>query len=177
MRGTLGEFLYGRHRVRQAVRARNKNTAPGKAEYDFYPTRQLLLDEFEAIWMAQTHHHPSMTNAAKAAIHHEIFFQRPLKQPPVGKCSLDPAKDNDDLEGFRCPWAHPLAQRFRIWQEVRNLSVTETGKISRPLNVEEGNKIALALIQNNTLPFKKIRSLLKLPSEARFNLESENGIA
>ena len=169
---TLGEFLAGRHRVRAAVRARNRSTG-AKAEYDFYPTRQMLLDEFEAIWSKQARHHPSMTPEAKAAIHHAVFYQRPLKQPPVGKCSLDPAKDKDDVEGFRCSWAHPLAQRFRIWQEVRNLAVVETGQPQRPLKKEEGDKVALALIQNNTLSFDKIRGLLKLPPEAKLNLESE----
>lgn len=114
-----------------------------------------------------------MTADARDTIRHAIFDQRPLKQPPVGKCSLDPANDNEDAEGFRCSWAHPLAQRFRIWQEVRNLATTETGKTSRPLGKEMGDKIALALLQKNQLSFDKIRSLLKLPAEARFNLESE----
>lgn len=169
---TLGEFFYGRQRNRIGVRARNRSTG-AKAEYEFYPTRQLLLDEFDAIWTRQAPHHPSMTAEARAAIHHAIFYQRPLKSPPVGKCSLDPASDADDAEGFRCPWAHPLAQRFRIWQEVRNLTIVETGKHSPPLSKEAGDTIALALLQNNKLSFDKIRSLLKLPSEARFNLESE----
>ena len=154
------------------VRARNIISG-AKAEYDFYPTRQMLEHEFDTIWIAQTPHHPSMTEDARKEIRHAIFFQRPLKQPPVGKCSLDPAKNKDDVEGFRCSWAHPLAQRFRIWQEVRNLAIAETGQQPRPLAKEDGDKIALALIQNGKVPFDKIRSLLKLPPEARFNLESE----
>lgn len=171
---TLGEFLYGRHKERQGVRARNRSETPGKAEYEFYPTRQLLLDEFEKIWRAQAPHHTCMTAEAKEAIHHAIFYQRLLKPPPVGKCSLDPARDKDDAEGFRCPWAHPLAQRFRIWQEVRNLAVAETGKPSRPLSKEEGDKVAHALRQQGKeVSFDKIRGLLKLSEEARFNLESE----
>ncbi|MGD0190994.1 MAG: type II CRISPR RNA-guided endonuclease Cas9 [Rhizomicrobium sp.] len=169
---TLGEFFFWRHRARKSVRARNTSTGT-KAEYDFYPTRQLLLDEFEAIWNAQARHHPSITQAAHDAIHHAIFYQRPLKQPPVGKCSLDPASSNDDLEGFRCPWAHPLAQRFRIWQEVRNLAIMETGRPSKHLLKEDGDKIAFALLQNNKFSFDKMRTLLKLPEEAKFNLESE----
>src|SRR6185437_12805849 len=63
-------------------------------------------------------------------------------------------------------------QRFRIWQEVRNLAVHETGRPSRPISKEEGDRIALALFLNNKLSFDKIRTLLKLPAEARFNLES-----
>ena len=169
---TLGEFFHGRQRMREPVRARNRS-AGAKAEYDFYPTRQLLLDEFDLIWTNQAPHHPTMTADSRAAIHHAIFFQRPLKQPPVGKCSLSPASGPDDDEGFRCPWAHPLAQRFRIWQEVRNLAVLETGKSARALAKEDGDKIALALLQKPSLSFDKIRGLLGLPQEARFNLESE----
>jgi len=171
---TLGEFFYGRQRTRQSVRARNQSTG-AKAEYDFYPTRQMVQDEFDAIWKAQAPHHREMTDEARQAIAFEInaiFYQRPLKQPPVGKCSLDPAHDLNDRDGFRCPWAHPLAQRFRIWQEVRNLAITEAGKKPKPLSKEEGDKIALALLQSNKLSFDKIRSLLKLPPEASFNLES-----
>jgi CRISPR-associated endonuclease Csn1 len=154
------------------VRARNTSTG-AKAEYDFYPTRQMLLDEFDAIWTRQARHQSSMTEEARAAVHHAIFFQRPLKQPPVGKCSLDPAANRDDPEGFRCSWSHPLAQRFRIWQEVRNLRITEAGKAEYPLGKEDGDRISLALFQNAKLSFDKIRSLLKLPPEAKFSLESE----
>lgn len=169
---TLGEFLHRRHRIREPVRARNKSTG-AKAEYDFYPTRQMALDEFDRIWDAQAPHHKSMTADARAVIHHAIFYQRPLKQPPIGKCSLDPAQGNDDDEGFRCPWAHPLAQRFRIWQEVRNLEITESGKAPLKLSKAQGDLVALALFQNAKLSFDKIRALLKLPPEAKFNLESE----
>jgi CRISPR-associated endonuclease Csn1 len=168
---TLGELLAGRHRARLAVRTRNSGTGT-KVEYDFYPTRALLREEFGAIWNAQAPHHSTMSDAARAEIEDAIFFQRPLKQPPVGKCSLDPAHDKDDAEGFRCPWAHPLAQRFRIWQEVRTLAVTEAGKPTATLRKEEGDKLALALLQNNKLSFDKMRALLGLPPEAKFNLES-----
>lgn len=171
---TLGELLHGRHQTRAPVRTRNRSTGT-KAEYDFYPTRQMLLDEFDAIWQAQSVHHPMMTENAHDALHKAIFHQRPLKQPPVGKCSLDPASTSPDKdpEGYRCSWAHPLAQRFRIWQEVRNLAVTETGQRPRGLSKEEGDRIALALFQNTKLSFDKIRGLLKLNPESRFNLESD----
>jgi CRISPR-associated endonuclease Csn1 len=171
---TLGEFLCWRHKERAPVRARSHSSTPRKAEYDFYPTRGLLEAEFEAIWEAQSAHHPrEMSNEARSALHHAIFFQRPLKVQPVGKCSLDPAREKNDAEGFRCLWSHPLAQRFRIWQEVRNLAISETGQQSRTLTKEEGDKVALALVQNGTVSFSKMRTLLNLSADSRFNLESE----
>ncbi len=171
---TLGEFLWHRHQNRESVRARNVATGP-KAAYDFYPTRDLFRAEFDALWNAQAPHHASMKQDAREEIARIVFFQRPLKQPPVGKCSFDPATEpfENDPEGYRCPWAHPLAQRFRILKEVRNLEVRETGKASRKLSKEDGDKVALALQQNNKVSFDKIRALLELPTEARFNLESE----
>jgi CRISPR-associated endonuclease Csn1 len=171
---TLGEFLWFRHQQRDGVRARNRAIGP-KAEYDFYPTRDLLRAEFDAVWAAQSPHHPSMTADVREKFAHIIFFQRPLKDATVGKCALDPATEpfEKDPEGYRCPWAHPLAQRFRILQEARNLEIRETGKAARPLSKEESDRIVLALLGNNSVSFDKMRALLKLPAEARFNLESE----
>ncbi len=169
---TLGEFLYRRHREREAVRVRNRSVG-GKAQYDFYPLREMVLAEFEAIWLRQAEFHPEMTAQARAKIHDAIFFQRDLKPPSVGKCSLEPARDPDDADGFRCPWAHPLAQRFRIWQEVRNLEIVETGKFSRRLAKEQGDLVARDLFKSKKLTFDKIRALLGLTPAVKFNLESE----
>lgn len=175
---TLGQFLWNRHQKRETVRAR-AHLQGTKASYDFYPTRDLLRDEFAAIWSSQASHHAQMTDMARDEIAQIIFFQRPLKQPPVGKCSLDPATEpfDKDPEGYRCPWAHPLAQRFRIFQEVRNLEVGETGGTKAKLSKEQGDIVALALLQNREAKFDKLRTLLKLSAEARFNLESERRIA
>lgn len=169
---TLGQFLAGRRQTREAVRVRLRGAGAG-ASYDFYPTRDLVEQEFEALWQAQAAHHPALSEAARAALSRIIFHQRPLRSPPPGKCALLPARDNDDHDGFRAPRAHPLAQRFRIWQEVRNLRVESAGQPSRPLTREEGDLVAKALLGANGLSFDRMRSLLKLPEGARFNLESE----
>jgi len=169
---TLGVFLNGMHREREGVRVRNTSSG-NKATYDFYPTRDLLVDEFEAIWRQQSKHHSQLTDTVRERVCDTIFFQRPLKSPPIGKCTLDPAQNPGDADGFRLAKAHPLSQRFRIWQEVRNLTVGETGSTPRDLTKEEADTIALALLQSNAVTFDKIRKLLRLPEGARFNLESE----
>ena len=66
---TLGEFLWHRHQKREGVRARARIQG-AKASYDFYPTRDLLKSEFNAIWAAQAPHNPSMTEAAREEITH-----------------------------------------------------------------------------------------------------------
>jgi CRISPR-associated endonuclease Csn1 len=161
-----------------SVRARATITGT-KASYDFYPTRDLLIEEFNAIWAAQAAHHPTMTEDARREIEHVIFFQRPLKGAIVGKCTLDPATRpfDDDPEGYRAPWAHPLAQRFRILSEARNLEIRETGKGSRKLTKEQSDAVVLALLGSREVKFDKLRALLKLPAEATFNLESERRAA
>ena len=179
---TLGEYLWlraqawesDRSQIRPSLRARNVATGP-KAEYDFYPTRAIVEDEFDQIWAAQAPHHASMTAAARESIRYIIFHQRPLEQPPIGKCSLDPATlpPAKDPDGYRAPWAHPLAQKFRIYQEVRNLAVGAAGDNKRPLTNEQGDLAAQALLAQKEVSFDKLRALLKLPADQIFNLESE----
>ncbi|MEQ9146612.1 MAG: type II CRISPR RNA-guided endonuclease Cas9 [Parvibaculaceae bacterium] len=169
---TLGAFLYGELQKGGPARVRNVGTGQ-KAEYDFYPTRDLLEDEFDTLWHAQAKHHPEMTEAARDELREIMFYQRPLRAPQVGKCVLDPAKLVDDEDGFRLARAHPLSQQFRIWQEVRNLTVGETGEAQRPLSKEDGDRIGLTLQQSGKVTFDKMRKLLELPDTTRFNLESE----
>ncbi|MFA5122364.1 type II CRISPR RNA-guided endonuclease Cas9 [Zavarzinia sp.] len=169
---TLGHFMAGQRRAGRAVRTRKRGSG-AKAAYDFYPQRDMLLAEFEAIWRVQAGFHPALTQAWHDRLRDLVFYQRPLRPVPAGKCTLLPAVGPGDEEGFRCPRAHPLAQRFRIWQEVRNLRVQVTGQPARPLTLDEGNKVAAALLGAAKVDFDRMRSLLKLPAEARFNLESE----
>ncbi len=82
-------------------------------------------------------------------------------------------KGRNDLEGFRCSWAHPLAQRYRILQEVNNLAVGPVGETKRVLTLEERQKVFLQLLDKKTVSFGGLRRLLKLPAEQIFNLESE----
>jgi len=112
---TLGE-LFGRARLggntHTSTRAR-LNGAGAKAFYDFYPTRDLILDEFRQIWDAQSVHHPKiMTKAARAKLYSILSFQRPLKPQPVGRCTLEPDSD------LRAPWALPSSQRRRIYETL-----------------------------------------------------------
>ena len=169
---TLGEFLWRRHRDRRGVRARNSGTAT-KVAYDYYPSRTMLEKEFDAIWTAQAIHHPEMTEEARGVLRETVFHQRQLREQPVGKCALDPAEGPDDTDGFRLPRAHPLAQRFRILQEVNNLDYGEVGRESIKLSDEQRKMLVLALSGKNKLTFDRMRALLKLPEGVRFNMESD----
>ncbi|MCR9221741.1 MAG: type II CRISPR RNA-guided endonuclease Cas9 [Alphaproteobacteria bacterium] len=141
--------------------------AGAKAYYDFYPTRAMILEEFDALWDAQRPHHPDvLTDAARDAIRETLAFQWPLKAPPVGRCTLDPNED-------RAPRALPSVQRLRIYQELNHLTVRLPGEAARPITLEERDILADLLLHQAKPSFDGLRKKLKLPAEAQFNLESE----
>lgn len=169
---TLGEFL-ARPRVEDPtaqhshhVRARLKGSG-AKAGYDFYPTRELIEGEFNALWTAQAgFHQAALSDAAQLDLRDTLLFQRPLKPQTVGKCTLEP----DDE---RAPRALPSVQRLRIYQEVNHLTVRLPGEGARKLTLEERDKLVARALETAKLTFNGARKVLKLPQEARFNLESE----
>jgi len=168
---TLGEYLYKRHVAREAVRVRPIGKG-AKAEYPFYPLRALVEDEFERLWSKQAEFHPDLLTAdAKAAIKEAIFFQRPLRPVDPGRCTLDPTDE-------RAPWALPLAQRFRMLQEINHLEIIGRDLKPRKLTLAQRDKIYAKLRTARTDPtFDQIRRLLGLDSDQRFNLENERRTA
>jgi len=177
---TLGEFLARGHvgldsndPRRRPVRAR-LNGRGAKAEYEFYPQREMVEAEFDALWTAQRAHRPDvLTDVARDEIRGIMFRQRPLRPVDPGKCALDPAADKDDSGGFRAPWALPLAQRFRILQELANMRYSRLDTAARRLDRSQRDALAKLLFQGKNLTFDKARRTLGLDGDVRFNLESE----
>jgi len=181
---TVGE-LFGRRRLKAALHnqtakkgerqaqplARVRKSGEGaKWQYDYYPTRELILDEFYAIWdMQKTHHPKELTDAACTRLRDPIEWQHPLKSPPVGKCTLIPTEE-------RAAKALPSSQRSRIFQEVNALRISYPGEAQKPLTKEQRDKVTDRLLHptNKTgkLSFKRIRKLLELSDRAIFNTES-----
>jgi CRISPR-associated endonuclease Csn1 len=163
---TVGEYLWMRHRERRPVRVRLQGA--GKEEhYEFYPQRALLEDEFELLCARQAEFHPGLlTDAAKAELKDIVFYQRPLKPVVPGRCTLDPSER-------RAPWALPLAQRFRIYQELANLRIERFGE-STTLDRAQRDAVFAKLERKQKLTFEQIRRALKLDATHRFNLEAPN---
>ena len=142
-----------------------------KWQYDYYPTRALILDEFDRIWEAQKSHHGALlTDKAHADLRDTIEWQHRLRPQPVGKCTLIPEEE-------RAPKALPSFQRTRVFQEVNALKVGETGKNKVPLTLEQRNAVAHRLLNptNKTgkVTFSQLRKLLGLSDDHKFNTESE----
>ncbi|MEQ8228894.1 MAG: HNH endonuclease domain-containing protein [Rhodospirillales bacterium] len=177
---TLGEWL-GRPRI--DVIAGNEGRGKGEREplpqartrlrgtganayYDFYPTREMILSEFDLLWESQKRWHPDLlTDEAYKTLRETLGWQWPLKAPKVGKCRLDPMQE-------RAPRALPSVQRLRIYQELNHLEIQTPGTPWRPITKEERDILAAKALGQAKLEFDKMRRWLKLPNDARFNLES-----
>lgn len=140
----------------------------GKIAYDYYPTRDLVQREFDLLWEAQAKWHGEATlgSAAREALADVLFFQRPLRPQPVGKCSLDPTQE-------RAPRALPSVQRLRIYQEANHLAILTPGSPARSLTREERDKVVEKLLGSAKVSFSSLRRTLGLDGDCRFNLESE----
>lgn len=161
---TLGAWLAKRHEARKPVRARLRGEG-AKAAYDFYPTREMVLDEFDAVWTAQAEWGAAPGDAARDEIRRILFHQRPLRSPPVGKCWLEPAED-------RAPRALPSVQRLRIAQDLAHLRITVPDFPDRELTAKERALISARLNAGRDMIFEQMRKALGLSGEARFNLET-----
>ena len=120
---TLGEYFASLDPEQSRIRTR-------------YTERGMFEEEFRKICAAQR---KLISEALEKEMFHAIFFQRKLKscRHLVGFCRLEP-------EERRCSFSDPLAQRFRILQEVNHLRVGCRGTL-RQLTDEERRKVLAAL--------------------------------
>jgi CRISPR-associated endonuclease Csn1 len=159
---TLGAFLAQRHDKREPVRIRLAGS--GKtAAYPFYPLREMVEAEFDAICDAQARFGFVLASDLRDRLRRIVFHQRPLRDPPVGRCWLEPTEPR----GFR---AFPTAQAFRIAQELANLRISEPGMPERALSDSERQTLRAILLRGRSLSFDQVRKQLRLPAEADFNL-------
>jgi CRISPR-associated endonuclease Csn1 len=162
---TVGEWLAKRHEQRASVRARLRGQTIKDKAYDLYIDRAMIEHEFDQLWACQAMHNPALFNEpARTKLKDILLYQRPLKPVIPGRCSLMP-------EEYRAPLALPSVQRFRIYQEVNNLRILDTGLQENALTLVQRDQIALSLDRNGDLTFTAMRRLLKLSGTTKFNLE------
>lgn len=148
-----------------------------------YAHRDMLEDEFDAIWKEQENHHPLLKLKAEAYsvrgqveelpikqhFKEAIFFQRPLKSVAgmVGQCSLEPTLP-------RAPAAQPAAQTFRIEKQLADLR-WGMGRHQKKLSSEQKTHIRALLnnpeelTQDGSITFQKIyKSLEKASLRSEF---------
>ncbi|MEO9129677.1 MAG: type II CRISPR RNA-guided endonuclease Cas9 [Sphingomonas sp.] len=157
---TLGQFLATLDTKRVRMNSENQS-------YDFYPQRRHVEYEFAKIWEAQAAYHPALlTEAARAALHRILFFQRPLKEQVVGVCTFVHTER-------RLAKAHPLFQQRRLYEEVNQLEITTPGAPSEKLTLEQRDRLILKLRGVKAASFDSLGKLLKLEPGQSFNKASE----
>lgn len=166
---TIGEWLYMRRQKGLSVRARM--TADGEG-YAFYPARAELEREYDAIMRSQRRFHPEVLNdTVIGEIRDVVFYQRPLRPVPAGRCSYNIAES-------RLPRAHPLFQKFRLLKEVNELEIVGEDQKKVKLTPDQRNHLVLQLrtelTKQGKVPFSKLKKTLKLGREFHFNKESDN---
>ncbi|MBI1291352.1 type II CRISPR RNA-guided endonuclease Cas9 [bacterium] len=136
---------------------------------DIFPAharRDQISAEFAAIWKAQAPHHPSiMTEEARAAIHHAIFFQRPLKSTDdkIGACELEP----DEKRCRKGSWYH---QEFRMLQDVSHLRIRDLQALSdEELSPDQRQDLLATLRQKGKLTAKQLAKLLRIAPHQEFS--------
>lgn len=162
---TIGEWLAKRHAERQSVRARLLGTG-AKVTYDLYVDRQMIEDEFKAIYEKQAALQPDLyPSAIGKCLLETLLHQRRLRPVKPGRCTLEPNEE-------RAPLALPSVQRFRILQELNNICIVQDDLQESQLTLPQRDLLKSELERNPKVLFDKMRRLLNLPN-ARFNLESE----
>ena len=156
---TLGEYLY-----------RLKSSGVGRVR-GRYTHRDMYIEEFDTLWQKQSAYHGERLNEfIKKEIFDAIFYQRPLRiqKHLVGMCEYE--KDRK-----RSPRATWYAQRFRMLQDINNLSIvnTATGEIQERLTNEQRLKLIELLGRSKEVTFDRIRKYLGLPESCVFNYEKD----
>lgn len=170
---TFGEFLWKRHggldgsatpRTRQAVRIRLGGTG-AEALYQYYPARQMLIDEFDALLEAQSRFHPGLlASEAVAELRETIFHQRPLRPAAIGKCTFVYGEE-------RLPKALPSVEARTIYEMLNQLRFGEGLTLKGKLSPEQRDLYASTLMSGKNITFKQMRKTLKLGEGVRFSLE------
>ncbi len=161
---TLGQFLWEQLQAGKPVRF--------KEATEWFPERAMYAEEFNALKDVQTQHHSLSEEEWERLRDNCILFQHPLRPVERGRCTLRP-------EFRRAHRDTPIAQWFRIYQDVGNLRVIDDCLQSHPLTRAQRAKIIQTLLTQKTITWGGIRKLkgadgqLLFQRDLRFNLESE----
>jgi CRISPR-associated endonuclease Csn1 len=171
---TFGEFLWRRRsdpngaplpvRKRAAVRIRIEGQG-AKALYDMYPSRQMLMSEFDMLMAKQAQHHKSvLTFDTIADIRDTIFHQRPLKPTVVGKCTFVP-------DETRLPKALPSVEARVIYEMLNHLRFGDGVNMIDKLDLTQRDLLASRLLAGESMTFGQLRKDLKIGTGVRISLE------
>ena len=160
---TYGCYLHDRFRKGLGTRIR-RHGDKNDAHYEFYPTRKMLLDEFDIIWNEQSRHHELNDDLRQLLGDDIIFYQRPLKPVEPGRCTFFP--DEPRL----AKW-HPAAQAFLILQELGNIKIIRNDGVERRIDFDQQELLFNVLNGGQGLTWLKVRIFLGLSAGDEINLQ------
>ena len=141
-----------------------------------YTTRQMYIDEFNAIWESQQKFHDELTPELRQKIgglnsqsekNGVLFHQRALRSQKglVGKCSFEPNKT-------KIPKSHFLFEEFRILQWVNTVDCN-----NKRISSEEREILIEELLSKQKVKFSALRKKLKKHgAEFQFNYKDDDQI-
>lgn len=146
-----------------------------------YTTRQMYINEFEAIWEQQSTYHKELTVQLKTIFggrkkdgYNEdgvLFHQRPLRSQKhlVGHCTFEPKKTKCQISAI------PNEER-RIYEWINTLKCDVAGEKVK-ISTEDKDKILKFLFSKEKVTFKAIRKAIgKLDTSYQFNYKDDDPI-
>jgi len=171
---TYGQYLRWLEKNNRATRINQQKLASGKDGYAYYPSREILREEFKIIWDRQAGFYPeTLTDALKAKVAGELFFQRAITSPPPGKCPYFLSED-------RLAKASRLFQVRRIYEESNHLRFSKRYGEIIGYGIVERDQIVARLMAGEDLTFAQIKTILDLKKTDKVNMEgtrTRKGIA
>lgn len=112
-----------------------------RAQSAFYPNRRMYTEEFERIRAVQAPH-LDLGDDDWRELGKLILDQRPLMPVERGRCEFL-------IEEYRHWRDTPIANDFRIYQELNNLRLVKTGEPDLHLDTEQRNAILEMLMSGD----------------------------
>ncbi len=162
---TYGQYLRWRERKNLPIRINQEKMANSKDGYAYYPSREMLQEEFNVIWDKQAGFYPeTLTRALKEKVEDELFFQRAITSPPPGKCPYF-------TDETRLARSSRLFQMRRIYEETNNLRFsTKNGGIIG-FGIKARDKIVARLMAGEDLTFSEIKKTIDLKRTDKVSIE------
>ncbi len=162
---TYGQYLRYREKRNQPVRINQQKIAGGKDGYAYYPSREMLREEFHVIWDRQAEFYPEiLTDDLKEKVEDELFFQRAVTSPPPGKCPYF-------TKELRLPRTSRLFQIRRIYEETNNLRFYGKNGEAIACGLAERDKIVARLMSGEDLTFAEIKKTIGLGRTDKVSME------
>ncbi|MFD1162712.1 type II CRISPR RNA-guided endonuclease Cas9 [Hwangdonia seohaensis] len=146
-----------------------------------YTTRQMYIDEFEAIWEQQKQFHNTLTYQLKTILGGRktdgysedgvLFHQRPLRSQKhlIGHCTFEPNKT-------KCQISAIPNEKRRIYEWLNTLKCDLAGEQVK-ISDDDRERIVSLLFSKEKVNFKEIRKTIgKLDGHYQFNYKDDDKI-